>query len=69
MSEWGQRRAWRNARQAVEAGGSRRAEIENFDKVLGAIRSSLARVISPDGEKRPSSLSPRRIPNQTRRSD
>ena len=50
MSDWGQRRARRNAKDAAQELAQRRAEIDDFDKYLAAMRSSLARAMSPEAE-------------------
>jgi hypothetical protein len=58
MSEWGQRRARRNARDAARELAQRRAEIDDFDEFLRAMRSSFARAISPEEDGRPVGVEP-----------
>ena len=48
MRDWGQKRARLNALEAARELANRRAEIEDFEKFLAAIRSPIARSISPD---------------------
>ena len=48
MSQWGQKRARKNASQVVREPAHRRADVDDFDKVLAALRSSLARAVSAE---------------------
>jgi hypothetical protein len=59
MNAWGQKRARRNVRDAAQRLAHSRAGTEDFERVLGAVRSSIARSLTPDEEKPPSVASPR----------
>jgi hypothetical protein len=50
VSPWGQKRARNNASKAARELAHRRVDVDDFDKVLAALRSSLARAVSPEQE-------------------